>query len=50
MQHMPEYKNQVDLVTWHIPSAHSKEMATQSDVVCIHIQYICIILLAIMFN
>ena len=36
---MPEYKNQVDLVDWHIPSQHCSEMATQSNVVCL---FVCI--------
>ena len=36
---MPGYKNQVDLVDWHIPSQHCSEMATQSNVVCL---FVCI--------
>ena len=30
---MPEYKNEVYLVDWHIPSQHCSEMVTQSKVV-----------------
>ena len=34
-RHMPEYKDQGDMVNWHIPSQHSTEMSTQSNVVCL---------------
>lgn len=37
MRHMPEYKDQLNLVKWHIPSEHSTEMATQSNVVCLSV-------------
>ena len=37
MQSMEQFKDQQSLVTWHIPSAFSKEMACKSEVVCIFI-------------
>jgi len=34
VRHMPKYKDQVELVDWHIKSEHSAEMAEASEVVC----------------
>jgi len=35
VQSMDQFKDQQSLVTWHIPSAYSKEMSCKSEVVCL---------------
>lgn len=45
LQHFEEYKNQIGLVSHHVPSKHSKEMASKSEIVSktVTLQY-CIII------
>ena len=45
LQHFEEYKNQNGLVSHHIPSKHSKEMESKSEIVSktVTLQY-CIII------
>ena len=50
MRHMPQYKDQIDMVTWHILSEHSEEMSRQSNVVWSHTEHNKIIITIKLFR